>query len=334
MQQRRTHFKLLRSLLLILLCTTLITGCSSAKNHTVHYSSQRYDSVVGNWRSSKGDTMGLNEDGTFWRNGTGYSERGTYKVQQEQWLQIGDSYKPYPCISLQKDWSTDTYFYRLSGSTLEMCDSVAKDGSFPANRTIVYTRQIDDSAAGKTATIKVSDGKSKSPEEAVVKYYQYTLALDADKALQGTQFCEEITSHLLASTNAERFYADLYSPIQEEIQNDYGGDVKKYIKHLWTYSGMEMKRVFNESKANGKKPVPKDKVRIEFVTVQSPINDTEWLNMLQHWFAGTDVSWENTAYVECNVINEQTGKTSTQKNRLIQHKGGWYVFDTTSWDYY
>ncbi|MBQ7866643.1 MAG: hypothetical protein IJ354_00645 [Clostridia bacterium] len=128
--------------IVLLLMMALITGCTAGQKAGFIYTAQSYDTVVGKWKSNSGDTMELKEDGTYWRTGKGYSEQGTYRLTQDQWLPIGDTVKPYQCLAFTGLYSSDVWFYDLNGLTLDMCEYVDRtDGSFPKDSTIHYVRQ-------------------------------------------------------------------------------------------------------------------------------------------------------------------------------------------------
>lgn len=130
--------------LLLIGVAIVLTGCSLPTKKEHVYVTETYDTVIAKWKTDNGDTMQLSEDGTYYRTGKGYSEKGTY-VLDEITHKIGESYRNFALIIFQPDSvvaPSENYYYTLNGKTLELSRQVSMiDGSYPTDKLLVYKRQ-------------------------------------------------------------------------------------------------------------------------------------------------------------------------------------------------
>lgn len=107
------------------------------------YTTKRYDTIYGKWKTADGDILQLNEDGTYWRSGS-RSEEGRYS-EGSTIIPHGDFYQSYDYLQFQSNDFTSspkTYYYILDGNHLEMSRYINKnDGTFDAERTDYYIKQ-------------------------------------------------------------------------------------------------------------------------------------------------------------------------------------------------
>lgn len=122
--------------LFVLIITLMLFLCScSLQNDPM--------SIYGKWKSTDGDLMQLNEDGTYWMSGY-WSEEGRYsKDSRVLPLETGD--REYQLLWFHpNDFSRPAYalYYVLNNGSLEMSMGVNKhDGSFDADDVLIYVKQ-------------------------------------------------------------------------------------------------------------------------------------------------------------------------------------------------
>lgn len=175
-----------------------------------------------------------------------------------------------------------------------------------------------------------------SPEAALVQYVRGISALDAEKTIAATQYCDDVTKRVVDSLTKEdlnQLRDDMYT--KDIIDREFGGDIRKYAETAWQFEATHLKRVLAERQQAGEEAYSEKDIRIEFVTVEQPVRDQEALEYLTYWFSDVHkLPWEDTAYIKYNGINLKNGRAGTEEEYLFKLDGKWYVFDKGNWHYY